>query len=732
MLIDPQQAGGGQCADEEVRGGVHLQLELGRADLEVEVAVEGDEIQQLHRAVTPQYEVTAGRIVAAVAARGASGDRDAGIPNVVLQAHRHRVGVGLACGVDVEVEADVDLEDAREIEARIELDHERQTIAVDDEQALGIGGEELGAGDGDRGISIDEHDHVLRRQLEVEDSVHLENIEDVHLQRAAGLDQEAVEIENEGLGVVAGRDSIVPVGEFREVHDRDTRADRGTDVDLHLEFGRLRCDTWDANNAEERHGKFAREVERGVERIDCLHDHEPGVDVLERKALRIRILRVVLVDAVIAVRVAVVGSADASERVNVVHAERHRADIFRAAVGKRHALGRPERKRGTAGKLHDAGDLDLGIADLRADQFRIEIQIHRIAAGIELVAIRAEARNEVDARRRREQTRDPETGRHHVVELEREIVAFECDDVAHADEADEVGRRFQRHVFERHVVRQRRRTHHCQAEVEILEHESDRVGIDRIEMVYDFVVVRVLAVRTVEADEGVNVGGANREELDLIRVGLARAAVDRDGVPRALGERERAGNVDELRDLNFREGRLELHQGRVEIEIDGRSTRVDLEAGWLADTAVTVGIRAGGFRREAGGEIDVGLNRIRDGAAVDGHFDVAGLELEDVTPADEADLVRSGFERVELRRVLLDLLREDSRLEDREREVEIVDGKTDGLVAERGVVVDPAVGRGREPGKSIAEADERADVGGTDGKRRHLDVVEAGRNSERV
>src|SRR5690606_8878897 len=68
VLVDAQQARRRERADEERRGRVDLQLELRGADLEVEVAVEGDEIEQLHAALDHEHEVAARRIEAAVAA----------------------------------------------------------------------------------------------------------------------------------------------------------------------------------------------------------------------------------------------------------------------------------------------------------------------------------------------------------------------------------------------------------------------------------------------------------------------------------------------------------------------------------------------------------------------------------------------------------------------------------------------------------------------------------------
>jgi hypothetical protein len=274
-------------------------------------------------------------------------------------------------------------------------------------------------------------------------------------------------------------------------------------------------------------------------------------------------------------------------------------------------------------------------------------------------------------------------GDHAGVELQHQVVRFEREERVGADQACEIGGRFQGEEADAVDVdagRDRRRDHR-QGEVEVVDLQADLVAAD------------------VDAGERIDVQAHHHERFARHGGFEAEQVVGDAGQVAAL-EGEAAFQFHQAGDLRRRVADRGLDDLVVEVQQHRRAAGFHL---------VAVGVRGVGEV-----DADAGLAAVADADA-----DVVERELDDVAEADEADALAVRLQRREFG-ALRDqgIQRVEHRLEHRQAEVEIQHREADGVgvhhpVAE--VVLGPV---------RAADADEGLDVVAAELHARGLHVLE--------
>ena len=362
-----------------------------------------------------------------------------------------------------------------------------------------------------------------------------------------------------------------------DAHEEGARqVDLGGDEDADRDVGR------DGEGAAGRHGVGRRGLQLGGHQ-------QADAQVGDRQAHAVaggrddRVRRIGVVDLP-------VRAADAREGMAIRQAEHQRAGLRgRGIVAQEERQRRHVGDRQFGHHLQHAADVEFGEADAGLDDGQAVLQGLRVgAAGADDVA---DARLAVDVAvapvdERRTCREDGEVAgaeRGHVerVDVQRHVVGIQREDAGRdADQAGAAHRRVDGDELAEHVRAQPRRAgderevgrhRDRHREVDVAHLQADRGLVGNVELVGHRIVG---LVRTADAEETVQVAAAEGQRVDLRREvvgagpegGAGQARVDHHlGQHVAVGELDRALQVEELRDLDVGVADVELEVLRAEI-----------------------------------------------------------------------------------------------------------------------------------------------------------------------
>ena len=229
------------------------------------------------------------------------------------------------------------------------------------------------------------------------------------------------------------------------------------------------------------------------------------------------------------------------------------------------------------------------------------------------------------------------------IHLDQKMIRRERD-TRHADEADVAGTGTEREILA--GIDRKRRLHDGHAEVEVIDHDANRTGVDFIGINLAVAIAAINdcipligPVRTAHSHEGVHVGGTKgdhgdfsagradrgnavydgkRADIDTEQAGDGGEVIDRqqarshiEGLRRTFFNRDAGTDVDELRDLDGRPGDAGQHVFIIEVQEDRRrgGSGLHFEANLIGAARIRV--------REAGHEINGGIAQQRTGTLDD-------------------------------------------------------------------------------------------------------------------
>ena len=364
-----------------------------------------------------------------------------------------------------------------------------------------------------------------------------------------------------------------------------------------------------------------RQAEKFARQWRCTGEHrrhhrQRKVEVVDRKTDRVAVGRIGISDRAVAVGIAAVGAVDAGKGVDILAADDQRIGIKndrRAGQLERHVFDDAFLEREPALQREDIGHAGAGMRHRRADDAVLEVEQHRVAAGRDLVAGAGATVREIGDIERVAA----------LVDLDLDTLQIEGDEVAETDEPELLCRGLERHETcadrdqrIRRVQDIEHRREQAEAEVEVLDHQADRVVVDDAVVAIDITVAihiggRTCRVRAASADEGAHIVGAKFNALRQHVTKLCpERALDADIAGLAFLETEVACNEDEVADAQHRAGQRRADRRAAEIQ----PHRVAGIAGWHVVTAAA-----------ACGEVD----RPRDAAGgIEGDGQAFGRQLE--------------------------------------------------------------------------------------------------------
>ena len=620
----------------EHRGGAQFQGD-GTTDLghdQREVALQRQRtVEQVERAVAREGGIHAGP--RRVLARRVGADGEAVEAGERAELFGHLVGDVAAEGVQAQVQLGVERGHRAQVEVGAQVQAQRHPAAVDHHQAGGLAAQVEAVG-ADLQLDIGEGGQAFGfAQAEVEHAVELDQAEHVDLHRAIQPQVQLAVVEHDGLARVAGLDGItrpgravgvvgvhpgaaaeIDGGERHRDIDIGVVADRAAGVahelaDVQRE-ARAGVDLDDqvvgrghhaghAGDEDRVHrgpaGQVDADVDAGGVDHQFLGHHQAQVQVTNDQAHGLVVDGVALVDAVIAVAVVEIAAAthrNADEGIGIVDADGQRGDDGLLAIAQRDALGPALGQRHRRRQLGEAGQVDLGVADLGLHDLLAEVEEHHVAAAgsqrkagavdlAVLVAVFAGVQRGIAVAVFGE---IPEAGAQLVIDrrraeqLQRQIYRRRCagDDESVDVDLDILGPHFQdvgvdadqrcrldtglggdelRRVLA-HAGDQRgqRRRHQRQAEIDVGDLHAHGGGTDAVEDAVGCAVragqVFAIAVRAAHAGKAGEVGAAQRQGRHLQRERVQHRA---GGAADLLEQRRQAAGVDrDVDDVALAEG----------------------------------------------------------------------------------------------------------------------------------------------------------------------------------